>query len=81
MIIATALAAKIATSPATEYHTATAEMLRPLNNVINGMTYLSVKVVFMNYYLLGCHCHVLVMSEKQAVVAIDLSTPYALAYI
>lgn len=75
MMIATAEAANIATRPATEYHTATAEMLNPDNKVKKGIRNLSVKFALMNNYLLGCHFHVPVMSEKQAVVAIDLSTP------
>ena len=47
IIIGTAAAANIATRPATEYHTATAEMLRPLASV-NQAINLSLVCIFMN---------------------------------
>jgi hypothetical protein len=46
IIIAVAEAAKIATRPATEYQTATAEMAKPENRVSHGIKYLSLNVSF-----------------------------------
>ena len=43
-IIGMTLAAKIATSPATEYHTATAEILNPLSSANHAVS-LSAKVI------------------------------------
>jgi hypothetical protein len=50
IIMAVAEAAKIATSPATEYHTATVDIDNPDNKVIHGIN-LSANDVCIVYYL------------------------------
>jgi hypothetical protein len=74
-IIGVTAAAKILTSPATEYQMATADMVNPLSNARYAIN-LSANVIFIDYYLSTKYAPIKVVPSKRLDIHIEIRATF-----